>query len=56
MSQTVNVEHKQESKENPMILDSKVPDGPIDKKWEQHKFNLKLVNPANKRKYNVKNF
>src|SRR5262249_43133232 len=36
-----------------MPLDSKVPPGPIDKKWENHKFNLKLVNPANKRKYTV---
>ena len=36
-----------------MSLDSKIPEGPIDKKWEKHKFNLKLVNPANKRKYNV---
>jgi succinate dehydrogenase / fumarate reductase, flavoprotein subunit len=36
-----------------MILDSKCPDGPIEKRWETHKFNLKLVNPANKRKYTV---
>jgi len=36
-----------------MELKSKIPDGPIDKKWEKHKFDLKLVNPANKRKYKV---
>lgn len=36
-----------------MKLDSKIPDGPIDKKWTNHRFNLKLVNPANKRKYEV---
>lgn len=36
-----------------MTLDSKVPDGPIQEKWDKHKFNLKLVNPANKRKYTV---
>lgn len=36
-----------------MTLDSKVPEGPIGEKWTKHKFNLKLVNPANKRKYNV---
>ncbi len=36
-----------------MTLDSKVPDGPIQEKWDNHKFNLKLVNPANKRKYTV---
>lgn len=36
-----------------MKLDSKVPEGPIAEKWTKHKFNLKLVNPANKRKYDV---
>src|SRR6476620_9466710 len=36
-----------------MQLDSKTPSGPIDKKWEKHKFDLKLVNPANRRKYTV---
>jgi succinate dehydrogenase / fumarate reductase, flavoprotein subunit len=34
-------------------LDSKVPDGPIEDKWANHKFNSKLVNPANKRKYEI---
>ncbi len=32
-----------------MILDSKVPSGPVQNKWEKHQFELKLVNPANKR-------
>ncbi len=36
-----------------MILDAKIPQGPLAEKWSKHKFNLKLVNPANKRKYNV---
>ena len=36
-----------------MALAGKVPDGPIEKKWDQHRFEMKLVNPANKRKYNV---
>lgn len=36
-----------------MKLDSKVPEGPIGEKWTRHKFNLKLVNPANKRKYDI---
>jgi len=36
-----------------MELKSQIPDGPIDKKWDKHKFDLKLVNPANKRKYKV---
>ncbi len=34
-------------------LDGKVPSGPVEKKWESHKFNMKLVNPANKRKHTV---
>lgn len=36
-----------------MTLDSKVPDGPIEKKWSNHRFNMKLVNPSNRRKYSV---
>ena len=36
-----------------MELNSKVPPGPIETKWEKHKFNLKLVNPANKRKFEI---
>lgn len=36
-----------------MKLDAKIPDGPLAEKWSKHKFNLKLVNPANKRKYTV---
>src|SRR5512134_2101172 len=36
-----------------MALESKIPAGPIEKKWDSHRFNLKLVNPANKRKYHI---
>jgi succinate dehydrogenase / fumarate reductase flavoprotein subunit len=36
-----------------MDLNAKIPDGPIEQKWENAKFNYKLVNPANKRKYKV---
>ncbi len=36
-----------------MILDGKVPSGPITEKWDRHRFNLKLVNPANKRKFSI---
>ncbi|MFC3196555.1 fumarate reductase/succinate dehydrogenase flavoprotein subunit [Parapedobacter deserti] len=35
------------------MLDSKTPAGPLADKWSNHKFNLKLVNPANKRKYTI---
>lgn len=36
-----------------MSLNSNVPSGSIDTLWENHKFNMKLVNPANRRKYKV---
>ncbi|MBK8793718.1 MAG: fumarate reductase/succinate dehydrogenase flavoprotein subunit [Holophaga sp.] len=36
-----------------MELKANAPDGPLEKKWEKHKFDMKLVNPANKRKYKV---
>ncbi|MBU0983613.1 MAG: fumarate reductase/succinate dehydrogenase flavoprotein subunit [candidate division Zixibacteria bacterium] len=36
-----------------MKLDAKIPSGPIAEKWSKHKFEMKLVNPANKRKYSV---
>jgi succinate dehydrogenase / fumarate reductase flavoprotein subunit len=37
----------------PFNLDPKIPEGPIQEKWDKHRFKLKLVNPANKRKYSV---
>jgi succinate dehydrogenase / fumarate reductase flavoprotein subunit len=36
-----------------VVLDSKIPEGPIQDRWDNHKFNMKLVNPANKRKFTV---
>lgn len=36
-----------------MKLDSKIPDGPIAQKWDKHRFEMKLVNPANKRKFKI---
>ena len=36
-----------------MALNSNVPSGPLAQKWDRHKFDLKLVNPANKRKFDV---
>ncbi|MBI4230834.1 MAG: FAD-binding protein, partial [Planctomycetes bacterium] len=36
-----------------MKLDARVPEGPIESKWERCRFEMKLVNPANKRKYTV---
>jgi succinate dehydrogenase / fumarate reductase flavoprotein subunit len=35
------------------MLNSNVPSGPLTEKWTKHKFDMKLVNPANKRKYNI---
>lgn len=36
-----------------MKLDARVPDGPVQEKWDRKKFEYKLVNPANRRKYSV---
>jgi succinate dehydrogenase / fumarate reductase, flavoprotein subunit len=36
-----------------MQLDSKVPAGPLAEKWDRHRFDMKLVNPANKRKFRI---
>ena len=36
-----------------MNLDAKIPTGPLAGKWDKHKFDLKLVNPSNKRKYDI---
>src|SRR3972149_6895437 len=36
-----------------MELNARIPSGPIEEKWDRHRFELKLVNPANKRKYTI---
>src|SRR3712207_4547164 len=36
-----------------VVLDAKIPEGPIEEKWDKHRFELKLVNPANKRRYTI---
>jgi len=36
-----------------MMLDSKIPGGPLETKWDRHRFDLKRVNPANKRKFDI---
>ena len=36
-----------------MILDAKTPSGPIEQRWSKHRFEMKLVNPANKRKFKI---
>ena len=35
------------------VLDAKIPDGPIETKWDDHRFAMRLVSPANKRKFSV---
>ena len=35
------------------MLDAKIPSGSLAEKWDKHRFELKLVNPANKRKYTI---
>jgi succinate dehydrogenase / fumarate reductase, flavoprotein subunit len=35
------------------MLDAKIPSGPLAQKWDKHRFDMKLVNPANKRRYSI---
>src|SRR6202167_3949900 len=50
---TINHSQLPPHKHKDMTLNSKVPLGPLAQKWDKHKFDMKLVNPANKRKYSV---
>ena len=36
-----------------MMLDTKIPSGPLEQKWQYHKSNIKLINPANKKKFTI---
>src|ERR1035438_4128503 len=36
-----------------MKLDARIPSGPLPQKWDKHKASIKLVNPSNKRKYEI---
>jgi succinate dehydrogenase / fumarate reductase flavoprotein subunit len=36
-----------------MTLDARIPEGPIDEKWDSHRFNMKLVAPQNRRKFDI---
>jgi len=36
-----------------MLLDAKIPGGPLTGKWDRHRFEIKLVNPANKKKFDI---
>src|SRR5438094_1243126 len=36
-----------------MTLDARIPSGPLTQKWDKHRFEMKLVNPANKRKFDL---
>ena len=44
---------KKSQKNGSAVLDSKVPSGPMAERWAKHKFDLPLVNPANRRKFHV---
>src|SRR3954471_22450518 len=39
--------------QEPIVLDAKIPAGPIEQKWDRCRFEMKLVNPANRRKHTV---
>jgi len=50
---TIAVERPTRWMDTGMELDGRVPPGPIAEKWDLHKFDMKLVNPANRRRYHV---
>jgi succinate dehydrogenase / fumarate reductase flavoprotein subunit len=35
------------------VLDARIPEGPIERKWDEHRFAMRLVSPANKRKFSI---
>src|SRR5215469_3050673 len=53
MQLTENIQETKLWQTGSLSLDANIPSGPIDKAWDKAKFEMKLVNPANKRKYNV---
>ena len=36
-----------------MTMEAHIPSGPLNEKWDTHKFDIKLVNPANKRRFEI---
>jgi succinate dehydrogenase / fumarate reductase flavoprotein subunit len=51
--QPVEVGVRRPTEFHDVVLDAKIPPGPIEDKWERHKFEMKLVSPANKRRYTI---
>jgi succinate dehydrogenase / fumarate reductase, flavoprotein subunit len=49
----VDVGRRRVSEQSSFVLDSKAPSGPIESRWDRHRFELKLVNPANRRRFNI---
>ncbi len=49
----VDTERRRTQQESFYKLDSKAPDGPVESRWDRHQFDLKLVNPANRRRFNI---
>src|SRR5258705_13946242 len=50
---TAKPEHVDGALNEPVVLDARIPAGPIEKKWDRSRFEMKLVNPANRRKHTV---
>ncbi len=49
----VDTERRRTQQESFYKLDSKAPDGPVESRWDRHQFDLKLINPANRRRFNI---
>src|SRR5258705_9622321 len=50
---TAKPEHVDGALNEPVVLDARIPAGPIEQKWDQCRFEMKLVNPANRRKHTI---
>src|SRR5260370_12299619 len=52
-SRTVQLEDQDDALKGRTVLDGKIPSGPIEQKWDRCRFDMKLVNPANRRKHTI---
>ena len=50
---TVRSRDQDGAQQGPIVLDGRIPPGPIEQKWDRCRFDMKLVNPANRRKHTV---
>src|SRR5437868_14660771 len=50
---TIRIADRESALNERIVLDGKIPPGPIEQKWDRCRFDMKLVNPANRRKHTI---